>query len=166
MGRVACMILIFLSLLGGCSRQPAEEIISRYPSGKKLETGTFTGDKNNRSRLKSFEYYETGERKKEFAHQDNHFFGPWTFWYKNGKIIAKGEISEKTMTQETAVGSGTYFWPGGAKMIEVSPAADRHSTLVKRVFDEQGQSYPPDKAPADLNNRIKEILEQWEAGKI
>lgn len=166
MGRVVCMILILMSLLSGCNRQPAEEVISRYPSEKKLETGTFTGDKPNRSRLKSFEYYESGERKKEFAHLDNHFFGPWTFWYKDGKVCAKGDISEKTMTQETAVGSGAYFWPSGGKMIEMAPAADRHSTLVKYVFDEQGHAYPPDQAPPALSKRIRELLDQWQAGKI
>lgn len=166
MGRYTRMFFLLLGLLAGCSRQATEEIISRYPSGKKLETGTFTGEKASRARLKSYEYYESGERKKEFAHQDNHFFGPWTFWYKNGKVFAKGEIIEKTMTQESAVGSGTYYWPDGGKMIEMTPSADRHSTMVKSIFDQQGKAYPPDKAPADLTQRIREQMEQWETGKI
>lgn len=162
----ASILLLCIILVAGCTRGPKEEIVSRYPGGNKLETGVFIGEKSNRSRLKSFEYYETGERKKEFAHQDNHFFGPWTFWYRSGSVFAKGDISVKTMTQENAIGSGTYFWPSGGKMVEMAPSADKQSTVVNSVYDEQGNRYAPQAAPADLTKRIKEQFDQWYAGKV
>ena len=163
----SCFLSVFLILflLSACSRHSEEEILSRYPSGKKLETGIFIGDSTKRTRLKSFEYYETGERKKEFAHQDNHFLGPWTFWYKNGKVLAKGNITVKTMTHETAIGSGTYYWPGGGTMIEITPSADGQSTMVSKIHDEQGKSYLSDAAP-ELSHRIKQLLDQWQDGTI
>ena len=166
MGRYALACLMIIFLLSGCTRGPKEEVVSRYPGGSKLETGVFVGEKSNRSRLKSFEYYESGERKKEFAHKDNHFFGPWTFWYRSGAVFAKGEITVKTMTQENAIGSGTYYWPSGGKMVEMGTSADKQSTVVNSLYDEKGNRYSLQTAPADLAKRIKELLDQWHAGKV
>ena len=157
--------LLLITLFGGCTREK-EEIVSTFPSGAKKETGIYQGKKPNRSRLKSFEYYETGERKKEFSLRDNHFFGPWSHWYKNGKKLAEGSVAIKTMDHQKAVGTGTFYWPGGARMITLGANADKTATEVTGIYDEAGKFYTVKDCPPELSAKIKGILDKWEKGEL
>src|SRR6266571_355194 len=157
---VLALLLLFV-FISGCAREK-EEVISSFPSGAKKQTGIFRGEKPNRAQLKAFEYYESGERKKEFGFKDNHFFGPWTFWYKDGKKAAEGIIEVKALDHQNAVGTGTYFWPGGAKMIELKPKPDKSGSDVVAIYDESGKAYTAQNKPPELAAKIKTLLEKWE----
>ena len=163
---VVAICISVLSITAACSRSTEEEVLSKYPSGKKQETAIYEGKEGNRARIKSFAYYESGERKKEFSHKDNHFFGPWTMWYKNGEKIGQGSIEVKTLDHRNALGSGTYYWPGGAKMVEIALNAERSAAEVVAVYDRKGTRYDSATCPAPLKEEIRGILDGWEQGKL
>src|SRR6266540_1962161 len=138
--RLLLLSFLLIVIFTGCAREK-EEVVSSYPSGARKQTGIFKGEKPNRAQLKAFEYFETGEKKKEFNFKDNLFFGPWTFWYKNGKKLAEGVIEAKTVDHQNAVGTGNYYWPSGARMIELKPKPDKSGSDVVAIYDESGKSY-------------------------
>jgi hypothetical protein len=163
---VVLAICLSLSITAACNRSPEEEVLSKYPSGKKQETAIYEGKEGNRARIKSFAYYESGERKKEFSHKDNHFFGPWTMWYKNGEKIGTGNIEVKALDHRSALGSGTYYWPGGAKMVEIALNKERSAADVVAVYDRKGTRYSAATCPPALKNEIRGILDGWEKGEL
>lgn len=162
----ACLLCIALLVASGCSRDGKEEVISSFPGGARKMTGIFQGKEPNRAQLKGFEYYESGEKKKELSFRDNHFYGPWTFWYKSGKKMAEGVIEAKTLDHQAAVGSGTYYWPSGAKMIEISTNREKSASEVTAIYDEAGRQYTVANKPPELAEKIKDLLEKWEKGAV
>jgi hypothetical protein len=93
---VSPLLLLAFLIITGCAGKEPEEVVSKHPDGAKKETAIFTGEKQDRVKLKSFEYYETGEKKRAYHHRDNEYFGTWTYWYRDGSLMAMGFFDEKT----------------------------------------------------------------------
>jgi antitoxin component YwqK of YwqJK toxin-antitoxin module len=161
------LFAIFIVFLG-CEKKDREEVISTYHTGEKKETAIFEGEKTKRRKLKSFEYYKTGEKKREYNFKDNHYYGPWTYWYKDGTTMAEGVLSEKTLKPFKGIGRGTYYWPGKRKMIElevnVNSGKGRESKVV--YYDWTGNSYSNDNLPSELKENIRSVIARWEKGEI
>lgn len=143
-----------------------EEVLSTYESGAKRETGIFRGKDTNRVQLKGFEYYETGERKREFSYKDNLYYGRWTFWYKDGKVMAEGNFTEKVLDPDSASGSGIYYWPNGQKMIEIETLDPVKGATVVAVYSEAGRKYRPRKEPPELREKIDALIKKWQDGEV
>jgi antitoxin component YwqK of YwqJK toxin-antitoxin module len=116
---VSSLLLLVFLIITGCARKEPEEVVSKHPDGAKKETAIFTGEKQDRVKLKSFEYYETGEKKRAYHHRDNEYFGTWTYWYRDGALMAMGFFDEKTGEPGKGIGSAVYFWPAGGKMLKL-----------------------------------------------
>lgn len=156
------LAVILAVMLAGCTSGRQEEILAHHPGGEKKEAIIFEGKGSNRTFLKRVEYFRQGTIKKEFAYKDNHFFGPWTFWYENGSKLAEGTITVKTLDPWNAAGNGAYFWPDGKKMIELGAGSDGKPAGVTAIYDETGKSFTAATCPAELKKKISEILEKWE----
>jgi antitoxin component YwqK of YwqJK toxin-antitoxin module len=164
--RLALSVLAIV-IIAACSREGSEEITARYPGGKKKETAVFQGKVPERKRLKSFEYYETGEKKKEFSYRDNLLSGPWTYWYKNGKKFGEGRIENKAINLSMVTGKETYYWPNGNKMLEAETEGGRLKPGTTAVYrDQQGQAYTDRGRPKELIEKSKALLDRWERGEI
>lgn len=175
MEKIILPLMIFLLVTGtSCKKQeekdvllPGEEVISRYQSGKKKETAIFVGETSNRVRTKVFEYYESGEKKKEYTHKDNLFYGPFTYWYKNGRIFCEGSIENKVLNLTMVTGQETYYWPDGKKMLEAQTVDGRMKPGTHFIYrDENGKEYTEETRPTDLLKKTKALTDKWEAGKI
>jgi antitoxin component YwqK of YwqJK toxin-antitoxin module len=163
----ALLFLVMTVLIISCSNTPPEEVTATYPSGKKKETAIFQGKEGSRSRIKSFEYYESGELKKEFSYRDNLLSGQWTYWYRDGKKLGDGVISNKAINLSMVTGKETYYWPNGIKMLEAETeggALKQGTTAIYR--DETGKAYRDKDRPKELVEKSKNILEQWERGAL
>jgi len=170
------LALMMLLLVAGtsCKKQeekhillPGEEVISAYPNGKIRETAFFEGSEPNRGKLKSFEFYITGQKKKEFNYRDNHYYGPWIYWYKNGKIMAEGIFDEKTLIPGEGTGRGIYYWPDGKKMIELDVrSTGKERTAHVTYYDGAGNVYTNENIPEKVKGKIRLTIQNWENGKI
>ena len=160
------LLILFLILIifPGCTKKDREVVTTKYPTGEKKETTIFKGEKPDLQKIKSFEYYRTGEKKREYSYKDNHFYGPWTYWYKKGNIMATGVINKKTLTPAKGTGSGTYYWPGGEKMIEI--AVNKRNELTFTYHDEAGAAYSDDDLPEEIKEKIQSVIARWEKGRI
>jgi antitoxin component YwqK of YwqJK toxin-antitoxin module len=151
-----------------CSKtQGPEEITLKFSSGNKKETAIFKGKKPERIKIKSFEYYETGEKKKEYYRKDKYYFGAWTYWYREGSVLAMGVFDRETI--DPALGSGRviYYWPAGSKMIDMDvrfKKGERVSYVT--YYDAQGTTYTEEEIPKDLKKRIQIMITKWDKGKI
>lgn len=165
---VALACLSLLSCAKEKEKEPEvrEETVTSYPGGEKQVTELVKGRETTKTIIKSFEYYETGQKKKEFSHKDNHYFGAWTFWYKDGKVLAEGSFEDKTLNPAAGVGKGKYYWPSGSPMILLEPDRENNATVVVAVYDEAGNSYQPEKQPPELKEKIKAVLDRWVNGEI
>ncbi len=162
---VALAALVLLA--SACDRKSAEEVTSTYPSGHKKETAIFQGKGSEKIRLKSFEYYDSGEKKKEFSYRDNLLSGPWTYWYKNGKKFGEGVIENKAINLSMVTGRETYYWPNGVKMLEAETVGGGLKPGSTAIFrDEAGKEYTDKGRPRELVERSKGLLERWERGEI
>lgn len=162
----ALLILVFF-LFTACSQGEKEEVVSSYPSGKNKETAVFSGKEPNRARIKVFEYYETGEKKKEYSHQDNLFHGPFTYWYKNGKKLCDGLIENKAINLGMVTGKETYYWPNGVKMLEAETSGGKIKPGTTPIYrDETRKEYTDKERPKELIVKSKGLLERWERGEI
>ena len=160
-------LLAGIVLIAACSRNGGEEVTSTYPNGIKKETAVFQGKGVEKARLKGFEYYESGERKKEFTYRDNLLSGPWTYWYKNGKKLGEGVIENKAINLSMVSGKETYYWPNGVKMLEAETAGGALKPGTTAVYrDEDGKSYSDKERPKELIEKSKSLLERWERGEI
>ncbi len=172
-------LLIFLVVLialssGGCNDpknklilSADEEVISSFPGGEPKETAVFEGKEPNRLKMKSYEYYSNGKRKKEFTYKDNLYFGPWSYFYNDGTKMAEGVFDAKAIDPETATGHGSYYWPDGKKMLDLSVAEgnDKNASVIT-YYDSKGTTYSESSVPPELKGKIKGILEDWIQGKI
>jgi antitoxin component YwqK of YwqJK toxin-antitoxin module len=161
------LIASILISTAACSSKTVEEVTSSYPSGKKKETAIFQGKGTEKARSKSFEYYESGERKKEYSYRDNLLSGPWTYWYKDGKKFGEGIIENKAINLTMVTGKETYYWPNGVKMLEAETAGGGLKPGTTAVYrDETGKEYTDKGRPKELIEKTKAILERWERGEI
>jgi len=163
--------LCALMLFSACKRQPSlapdEQVISKYPGGEIKETAIITGPKTNSVKIKSFVYYRSSEKKKEYSYKDNNYFGPWTYWYRNGSKLAEGTFDKKTLDPFTGIGSGTYYWPDGKKMMRITATTEKDKDiLVAAYFDDTGKQYSNDDIPEDLKKKIVDIITRWDKGEI
>lgn len=162
--------IVSIGILFGCSRKAggpsAEEVLSTYPDGSKKVTALFETNDSGKKKLKSFEYYRSGEIKKKFSHKDNLYFGPWTFWYKKGMKFAEGTFDEKTIDPNTGTGSGKYYWPDGSVMIRIEKGQESEQSVVTALYDQKGNRYDPENEPEALRVKIQSILEQWHNGQL
>ncbi|MEF9475745.1 MAG: hypothetical protein L0958_03445 [Candidatus Mariimomonas ferrooxydans] len=92
------------------------------------------------------------------------FYGPWTYWYKMGNIMAVGAINIKTLTPSKGTGDGTYYWPSGEKMIEI--VVNKRNELTFTYHDEAGVAYSDDDLPEEIKKKIKSVITRWGKGKI
>ncbi|RII25645.1 MAG: hypothetical protein CXR31_13835 [Geobacter sp.] len=161
------LVISLVFILSACSKSGNEEVTSVYQSGKKKETAVFQGKSTEKARLKSFEYYESGEKKKEFSYQDNLLSGPWTYWYKNGNKFGEGKIENKAINLGMVTGKETYYWPNGVKMLEAETEGGGLKPGTTAVYrDEQGKIYTDKGRPKELVEKSKKLLERWERGEI
>ena len=161
------ILVIFLLVLIACGKKAEEQVVSTYPDGKKKETAIYQGAKPNQKMLKSLEYYQTGEKKKEYNYQDNLFHGPFTYWYKDGKIFCEGYIENKAINLGLVTGRETYFWPNGVKMLEAETVGGKLKPGTIPIYrDEKGIEYRDEERPVDLVNRTKELTDRWERGEL
>ncbi len=161
-----CLLFCLLCLVS-CSTQGGEEVVSRYPSGHRKETQIFTGSGSNKARLKVFEYYEGGEKKKEYNFKDGLFHGPFTYWYKNGDVFCRGMIENKAINLTMVTGTETYYWPGGKKMLAAQTVKGQMKPGTHFIYwDEDGKEYTEQTRPAALLEKTKAITDHWEKGEI
>jgi antitoxin component YwqK of YwqJK toxin-antitoxin module len=161
-----CIFPLISILPYGCAKKDREEVISTYPSGEKQETSIFQGEKPNRRKLISYEYYRTGEKKRAYHYKDNHYFGPWTYWYRNGGIMAEGTFFAKTLVAHEGKGKGIYYWPDGGKMMNIESKIkdDGKSNVI--YYDKNGSAYSNEDLPQELKEKIRSVIDRWEKGEI
>lgn len=144
-----------------------ETVLSRYESGAPKETAVFAGSEPNVKKLRSRQYYETGQIKKEFHYRDNLYYGQWTFWYKDGKKLGEGFFKEKALNPSSATGRETYYWPNGIKMLEIDIREGKPDPGGMALFrDEAGREYSGKERPEGLLKKTSAILMEWEKGNI
>lgn len=161
------ILLLILTVFSGCARKDSEEVISTYPGGEKRETAIFSGKKPNRIKLKSFEYYETGQKKREYHYKDNHYYGEWTYWYKDGSTIAGGFFDTKVLNPHKGTGSGTYYWPSGKEMIQLEVKMNNNKKVSDVIYrNESGAAYNDENLPDELKEKIQSVLVRWDKGEI
>jgi antitoxin component YwqK of YwqJK toxin-antitoxin module len=161
------LIVATTFLFTACVREGQEEVTSTYPSGKKKETAVFQGKDKERIRVRSFEYYESGERKKEFTYRDNLLSGAWTYWYKDGRKFGDGFIENKAINLSMVTGREAYYWPNGVKMLEAQTVGGGLKPGSTAIFrDEAGKEYADKGRPGELVEKSKTLLERWERGEI
>ncbi len=158
------ILSLILLIFPGCAKEDSEVVTTKYPSGEKKETTIFRGEKPDLQKIKSFEYYRTGEKRREYSYKDNHFFGPWTYWYKKGNVMAEGVINKKTFTPGKGTGTGAYYWPDGEKMIDIAVTASNE--LAFTYYDKTGVAYSDDDLPEVIKKNIKSVIAKWEDGDI
>ena len=78
--------------------------------------------------------------------------------------MATGVINKKTLTPAKGTGSGTYYWPGGEKMIEI--AVNKRNELTFTYHDEAGAAYSDDDLPEEIKEKIQSVIARWEKGRI
>lgn len=162
------ILCAFLFVSISCSKkQGPEETVLKFASGNKKETAIFRGEKHEKKKIKSFEYYETGEKKKEYYRKDKYYFGAWTYWYRDGTVMAMGIFDRETI--DPALGSGRviYYWPAGSKMIDMDvrfKKGKRESEVT--YYNAQGTTYSEENLPKDLKKSIQILITKWEKGKI
>ncbi|WP_243372289.1 hypothetical protein [Geotalea sp. SG265] len=169
MQRYKLLLVAFAAVIlcVACTREGREQVTSTYPGGNKKETAVFHGKGTEKSRLKSFEYYESGQKKKEFSYRDNLLSGPWTYWYKNGHKLGDGVIENKAINLGMATGKETYYWPNGIKMLEAETEGGGLKPGTTPIYrDEAGQTYSDKGRPKELVEKSKLLLERWERGDI
>jgi len=156
-------LYVFILLgLSACSKSSDEQVLSTYPDGKKKETAIYVNKKPNQKMLKSFEYYQTGEKKKEFSYQDNLFHGPWTYWYKNGKKMGEGIIENKAINLGLSSGTERYYWPGGNIMLRSETVGGKLKPGTTAVFyDEQGKEFSDETRPDALVDKTRNVIDRW-----
>lgn len=143
-----------------------EEVVERYDDGSPLEVRIEKGSPPEIIYIKSFYYYRTGEKRRVFYYKDNNFYGPWTFWYRDGTVFAEGMLFEKTLDPEQGIGSATYYWPDGTLMLEfTATAAGKAEGVTYRNMDD-GRKYALANVPEPLKERITRILVQWQQSEI
>lgn len=162
---ILTLCLIFLSL-NACVKKDEEVVIKTFPTGEKKETAILREKGRKKLRIKSFEYYKTGEKKREYNHKDNLYFGPWTYWYKDGSVIAEGIFDQKTSRPGKAVGSALYYWPNGEKMLFLKVEEIDGDSNITEYYDESGNSYTDDTISEDLKEKIREVITDWTKGDI
>lgn len=168
---LAVILISFSFILSGCSKKPEpsapkEKTLSTYPSGAKKVTALVREKESTRIKIKSFEYYESGEKKKEYDHLDNLYFGQWTFWYKDGQKLADGRFVRKAVNPAKGIGNGMYYWHNGKPMIKLESRDNKSKPVVVAVYDESGKQYTPENQPEGLRYQIRETLERWEKGEL
>ncbi len=159
--------LLIILLLSGCTRIEREEIISTYPGCQKKVTAIFLINDTEKTKIKSFEFYKTGMKKREYNYKDDHYYGDWTYWYKDGTVAAKGLFNEKTKEPFKGIGKGTYYWPEGKKMMTITikkKKETKESSIV--YYDKSGNSYFNENLPTDLRDNIHLTLSMWDRGEI
>jgi antitoxin component YwqK of YwqJK toxin-antitoxin module len=168
MKQVKTSFLLFLILLSftACKKKDPEVVIKTFPSGEKKETALLREEGQKKFRIKSFEYYKTGEKKREYNHKDNLYFGPWTYWYRDGSVMAEGMFDQKTNRPGKAVGSALYYWPGGGNMLFITVRNNGEDSNITEYYDESGNAYADATIPEDLKKKIREVITDWTAGKI
>jgi antitoxin component YwqK of YwqJK toxin-antitoxin module len=162
---IIVLCLIFLSF-SACSKKDQEVVIKTYPNGEKKETAVLKEEKQKKVRIKSFEYYETGERKRQYHYRNNKYYGPWTYWYRHGSKIAEGVFDEETTRPGQAVGNALYYWPGGNKMLFVQVQEKGGDSNITEYYDISGNSYSDTTIPDDLKKEIRQVITDWTEGKI
>lgn len=164
---LAVLFIAGMVWLGACSTKNAEEVVASYPSGKKKETAVFQGTGADRVRMRSFEYYESGERKKEFSYRDNLLSGPWTYWYRDGRKFGEGVIENKAINLGMATGRETYYWPNGVKMLDAETVGGGLKPGTSAVYrDDTGREYTDTGRPRELVEKSRRLVERWERGEI
>ncbi len=165
--KIIPLIIAAVLIVLGCTKESTEEVISTYPDGAKKETAFFSGEKPNRLKIKSFEYYATGEKKVEYNYKENNFFGDWAYWYKNGAPLARGNFTDKTLDPFGGFGKVTYLWPDGNTMMEVETVLkDGQRAGTTKYFDRQGNNYLGQNLPDQLRKDIHLLLSRWDRGEI
>jgi antitoxin component YwqK of YwqJK toxin-antitoxin module len=160
------LLFIFFLLLAACAKKDEEVVIKTYRSGEKKETALLREEGQKKFRIKSFEYYKTGEKKREYNYRNNKYFGPWTYWYKDGSVIAEGMFDEETTRPGKSIGSAVYSWPNGEKMLFIKVIEEGEDSNITEYYEESGKSYTDDTIPDDLKEKIREVITDWTKGKI
>jgi antitoxin component YwqK of YwqJK toxin-antitoxin module len=162
------MLFSLLFALTSCTeRQEPEEVVLKFAGGNKKETAIFRGEKPARAKIKSFEYYETGEKKKEYYRKDTYYFGAWTYWYREGSVMAMGIFDRETIDPSAGSGRVIYYWPGGGKMIDMDIRYIKGQRKSKvTYYDAKGTIYTEENIPPDLKKNIQIIITKWDKGRI
>jgi antitoxin component YwqK of YwqJK toxin-antitoxin module len=162
------IVLLVLLIFSGCAKKDEERVISRHPTGEVKETAVYGGEGEDEELVKSYEYYHNGNKKKEYHYLNSQYFGDWTYWYRNGSIMAEGRYDEKTLDPSSGTGSATYYWRDGKKMMDITSgrkeAGKRESTVI--YYDEDGRPFTDDNIPPELTSKIRTTIQRWTKGGI
>lgn len=162
---IVVLFLIFFSF-SGCAKKDEEVVIKTHPTGERKETAILRLEGKKKFRIKSFEYYKTGEKQREYNYRSNKYFGPWTYWYKDGSLIAEGMFDKETTRPGKSVGSAVYYWPNGEKMLFIKAVEESEGSNITEYFDESGNAYTNETIPDDLKEKIRKVIIDWTNGEI
>jgi antitoxin component YwqK of YwqJK toxin-antitoxin module len=166
--KISYVLFFLIFTLIACSESTGpEEVVLKYAGGNKKETAIFRGEKPARVMIKSFEYYETGEKKKEYYRKDKYYFGAWTYWYGSGAVMAMGIFDSETIDPSAGSGRVIYYWPAGGKMIDMDIRyikGQRKSEVT--YYDAKGTIYTEENIPPDLKKNIQIMITKWDKGRI
>ena len=158
----------------GCSKEPAghklkegEAALSHYSTGEIKETQFGKGIVGGYTIFKKYEYYPSGQVKKQYEFKDNHYFGPLHYYFADGSTFADGIVTSKSLEIFTAKGTMNYYWPGGKKMLAIDSRTERPEHIDEALyFTETGEVYTNEDLPEDLKEKILATLSDWQDGNI